>query len=148
MEGDIRKNAELVSPSIHVPLSPEMSLRKSLKSFLISHPCFPAPARPNTNLRFSLVDTSKPKLPDKHPAKKILPISLRTGDGTFQPEELPENNLMWTQNARPTLYGQWLAWQMTVDHSIDPAVELSQLKLSSLVLALWEKLLLIIKLKH
>ena len=28
---------------------------------------------------------------------------------------------MWTQNARPTLYGQWLAWQMTVDHSIDPA---------------------------
>ena len=28
---------------------------------------------------------------------------------------------MWTQNARPTSYGQWLAWQMTVDHSIDPA---------------------------
>ena len=60
-------------------------------------------------------------LPDKHPTKKILPISLRTGDGTLQPEELPESNLMWTQNARPTLYGQWLAWQITVDHSIDPA---------------------------
>lgn len=60
-------------------------------------------------------------LPDEHPTKRILPISLRVGDGTLQPEELPENNLMWSQNARPTLYGQWLAWQMTVNHSIDPA---------------------------
>lgn len=25
---------------------------------------------------------------------------------------------MWTQNSRPTLYGQWLAWQLTIDHSI------------------------------
>ena len=39
----------------------------------------------------------------------------------FQPEELPDNTLMWTQNARPTLYGQWLAWQITIEHSIDPA---------------------------
>ena len=60
-------------------------------------------------------------LPDEHPTKKILPISLKVGDGTLQPEELPQNNLMWTQNTRPTLYGQWLAWQITVDHSIDPA---------------------------
>lgn len=29
--------------------------------------------------------------------------------------------LIWTQNVRPTLYGQWLAWQVTVEHSIDPA---------------------------
>ena len=28
---------------------------------------------------------------------------------------------MWTENARPTLYGQWLAWQITIEHSIDPA---------------------------
>ena len=28
---------------------------------------------------------------------------------------------MWSQNARPTLYGQWLAWQITIEHSIDPA---------------------------
>ncbi len=28
---------------------------------------------------------------------------------------------MWTQNSRPTLYGQCLAWQITIDHSIDPA---------------------------
>ena len=61
------------------------------------------------------------RLPDEHPAKKILPTSLRTGDGTFQPEELLENNLMWTQNAQPRLYRKWLAWQLTVDHSIDPA---------------------------
>ena len=26
-----------------------------------------------------------------------------------------------TQDARPALYGQWLAWQITIDHSIDPA---------------------------
>ncbi len=61
------------------------------------------------------------RLPDRHPAKEILPISLRKGDQDFQPGELPENTLLWTQNLRPTLYGQWLAWQITVDHSIDPA---------------------------
>ena len=60
-------------------------------------------------------------LSDEFPAKKILSISLRTGDGTFQPEDLPENNFMWTQNTKPILYGQWLAWQITLDHSIDPA---------------------------
>lgn len=37
------------------------------------------------------------------------------------PEELPENTLMWTQDSRPKLYGQWLAWQITVDYSIGPA---------------------------
>ena len=61
------------------------------------------------------------RLPDRHPAKEILPISLRKVDQDFQPGELPENTLLWTQNSRPTLYGQWLAWQITVDHSIDPA---------------------------
>ena len=28
---------------------------------------------------------------------------------------------MWTQDARPTLHGQWLAWQITFDYAIDPA---------------------------
>ena len=60
-------------------------------------------------------------LPDQHPTKEILPISLRVGDGAFQPGELPDNNLAWTQDARPNLYGQWLAWQITINHSIDPA---------------------------
>ncbi len=60
-------------------------------------------------------------LPDEDPEKKILPISLRVGDRTFQPKQLQKNNLIWTKNARPTLYGQWLAWQMTLDHSFDPA---------------------------
>ena len=27
---------------------------------------------------------------------------------------------MWTENARSTLYGQWLAWQITIEHSVDP----------------------------
>ncbi len=60
-------------------------------------------------------------LQDSHPTKEILPISLREGDRGFQPGELPENTLMWTQNARPTSYGQWLAWKFTIDHCIDPA---------------------------
>ncbi len=60
-------------------------------------------------------------LPDLHPTKEILPISLRERDRGFQPGEVPENTLMRTENARPTLYGQWLAWQITTDHSIDPA---------------------------
>lgn len=28
---------------------------------------------------------------------------------------------MWTENARPASYGQWLAWQITIEQSIDPA---------------------------
>ncbi len=45
-------------------------------------------------------------LPDSHPTKKILLISLRERDGGFQPGDVPENTLLWTENARPTLYGQ------------------------------------------
>ena len=60
-------------------------------------------------------------LPDQHLAKNILPISLKKGDASYQPGELPENTLMWTENARPTLYGHWLAWQISIGHSIDPA---------------------------
>ena len=60
-------------------------------------------------------------LPDQHPAKEILPASLRVGDISFQPGELPDNTLTWIENIRPILYGQWLAWQLTVEHSIDPA---------------------------
>lgn len=61
------------------------------------------------------------RLPEMHPAKEILPISLRKSDQDFQPGELPESSLLWTQNSRPTLYGQWLAWQITLDYAIDPA---------------------------
>ena len=48
-------------------------------------------------------------LPELHPAKQILPVGLKNGDKGFQPGELPENTLMWTQNLRPTLYRHWLA---------------------------------------
>ncbi len=60
-------------------------------------------------------------LSDQHPTKEILPISLRKGDAGSQPGELPENTLMWTENARPTLYGQRLAWQISFEHAIEPA---------------------------
>lgn len=28
---------------------------------------------------------------------------------------------MWPENVRPTIYGHWPAWQITIEHSIDPA---------------------------
>ena len=34
-------------------------------------------------------------LPDYHPAKNTLPVSMREGDGNSQPGEQPENTLMW-----------------------------------------------------
>lgn len=58
---------------------------------------------------------------DQYPAKQILPISLKIRYGVCQPRELPNNTLMWTQDTRPILYGQWLAWQIIIEHFIDPA---------------------------
>lgn len=43
------------------------------------------------------------------------------GDTSFQPEKISDDTLMWTENTRPTLHGQWLAWQLTTEHPIDPA---------------------------
>ena len=60
-------------------------------------------------------------LPDGHPTKEILPVSMREGDGSLQPGEQPENTLMWVENLRPTLLGQLLAWRLAFDQSIDPA---------------------------
>lgn len=57
---------------------------------------------------------------DQHFAKKIPPNSLRNGDRDAQPGEQPTNTLLWTKNTQPALYGQWLAWQITLDHAIDP----------------------------
>ena len=67
-------------------------------------------------------------LPDSHPTKEILPISLREGDRGFQPGELPENTLMWTESKWPASFGQWLAWQITIDHCIDPAKRVEPVK--------------------
>ena len=44
-------------------------------------------------------------LPDGHPAKDILPVSLRIGDGSAQPGELPENDEIWSLNQRVRTYG-------------------------------------------
>lgn len=66
---------------------------------------------------------------DLYLAKEILPISLRKGDRGFQPGELPENTLLWTQDSRSTLYGQWLELQITIDHSFDPAEGLESVEM-------------------
>ena len=47
----------------------------------------------------------------------------------FLPKELLENNLAWTLNTQPTQYGQWLAWQITVDHAINPADRVEPVKI-------------------
>ena len=70
-------------------------------------------------------------LPDEHPAQEILPVSLRIGDENFQPGELSYETLMWTENTRPKLYGQWLAWQLITEHSIDPANRVEPVPITS-----------------
>ncbi len=60
-------------------------------------------------------------LPDGHPTKDILPVSLRIGDGSAQPGELPENDEIWSLNQRVRTYGQYLAQQVSVGFSIDLA---------------------------
>ena len=39
-------------------------------------------------------------LPDGHPTKDILPVSLRLGDGSVQPGELLENDEIWFLNQK------------------------------------------------
>ena len=60
-------------------------------------------------------------LPDGNPAKDILPITLRSGDGSAQPGEQPENDGIWAHNQRAKNYGQHLAQQVSIGFSIDPA---------------------------
>ena len=60
-------------------------------------------------------------LPDHHPTKHILPVSLRMGDESSQPGEQPEDILMWVENANPRLFEHLLAQQIASNHSIDPA---------------------------
>lgn len=60
-------------------------------------------------------------LPDEHPAKNTLPISMREGNGSLQPGEQPDNTLMWIENTKPPLSGHRLAPQLALDNSIDPA---------------------------
>lgn len=47
------------------------------------------------------------KHPDMHPAKELLPVSLRKGDQDFQPSEILENSLVWTKNSKPNLFGYY-----------------------------------------
>lgn len=60
-------------------------------------------------------------LPDQYPVKNILPISLRKVDAKYQP-------VMWTENTRPTLYRYWLAWQISIEHAIDPVDRVEPVK--------------------
>ena len=60
-------------------------------------------------------------LPDSIPTKDILPITLREGDGHAQPEDLPENDSIWSTTQRIRTYGQHLARQISVGFCIDPA---------------------------
>lgn len=61
-------------------------------------------------------------LPDCHPTKQILPISLREGDENSQPGEQPEDTLIWVKRAKPNrMFGQLLAQQVAGNYFIAPA---------------------------
>ena len=61
-------------------------------------------------------------LPDDHPAKNILPISLRKGDAsTTNTDDQPEDTLIWAENDRPTSLSQWLARQLSITQAVDSA---------------------------
>lgn len=45
-------------------------------------------------------------LPDGHFTKNILPVFLGNGDGSRQPEKLPENDKIWYLNQKMRTYGQ------------------------------------------
>ena len=60
-------------------------------------------------------------LPDGHPAKDILPFSLKIGDESAQPGKLLENDTIWSLNQKVRTYGQHLAQQVSVGFSIDLA---------------------------
>ena len=62
-------------------------------------------------------------MPDHHPTKQILPISLRDGDESSQPGEQPEDTLMWVESVKSKLFGHLLAQQVASNNAIDPADE-------------------------
>ena len=81
-------------------------------------------------------------LPDQHAAKTILPISLRNRDRNSQPREQPTDTLLWTKITRPAPYGQWLAWQIALDHAIDPAEGVEPVKLVDCIAKFEEQLVI------
>ncbi len=60
-------------------------------------------------------------LPDGHPTKDILPVSLRLGDGSAQLGKLSENDEIWSLNQKVRNLGPQLARQVSVKFSIDLA---------------------------
>ncbi len=60
-------------------------------------------------------------VPDCHPTKQILPISLREGDENSLPGEQPEDTLICTKSTKPKTLGQLLAQQVANNCAIDPA---------------------------
>ncbi len=70
-------------------------------------------------------------LPDDHPTKTLLPISVRNGDGdTTREDEQPRDTSAWTKNEKPTSLGQWLAWQTSMANVVDPAYGVEPIKRS------------------
>ena len=60
-------------------------------------------------------------LPDHHPTKNILPVSLRKGDESSQPGEQPNDTLIWAEQVKPREFGHLLAQKVSSNNAIDPA---------------------------
>lgn len=66
-------------------------------------------------------------LPDRHLTKDVPPISLKMGDRSAQPGELPENDKIWSFNQKIRTYNQRLTRQISVSFSIDLAKAIESL---------------------
>ncbi len=60
-------------------------------------------------------------LPDHHPTKNILPVSLRKGDESSQSREQPNDTLIWAEQVKPREFGHLLAQKVSSNNAIDPA---------------------------
>lgn len=60
-------------------------------------------------------------LPDYHPTKQVLPISLKKNDKNSQPRKQPIDILIQVENAKPRLFGHQLAHQIASNYFIDQA---------------------------
>ena len=56
---------------------------------------------------------------DKHLAKDIFLVFLKTGDGSAQPGKLLENDKIWSLNQKVGIYNQHLVQQVSISFSIN-----------------------------
>ena len=83
-----------------------------------------APARVTLTRRQQRFSARLANLPRSNPARSVLPVTFRDGDGDAQPEELPDDDISWSDSrtkGKENL-GQYLARSLSTTATVDPAV--------------------------